>query len=140
MSTITQTSMIAPPPGLLTTTVDPTTHEQGYAFPLQTAAWLNMQVAVRAALGSSLSEQDFTNKYGQFDDEGAVLGAVHTLGGIQATAQKYGDPQTLISSLATFQQADVARHRRYTATRSGWLRRRRLPLSKSSPCSRMAWT
>lgn len=99
--------LIQPPPHLLTTVVDPTTKEPGYAFPLQTDAWLKMQTVVNRALAFPLSKDDFSNLYGTFTDEGTVQSALEILGQINTTAKNYGDPKTLISDLAAFQQVDT---------------------------------
>jgi hypothetical protein len=64
-----------------------------------------MQDTVRTALGFPLTSDDFTNLYGTFTDEGSVDTVVSILGAIQQTAQKYGDPTTLISELPAFEQA-----------------------------------
>jgi hypothetical protein len=101
-------TLIQPPDGLLVTVTDPNTNEQGYAFPFQTGSWLKMQAVVKTALGFPLTQTDFTNMYGTFTDEGTVEQALTILGTINATAAKYGDPSTLISSLPTFQGADTA--------------------------------
>lgn len=101
-------SLIQPPSGLLTTVIDPNTQQPTYAFPLQTTAWLKMQTVVNTALAFPLSSDQFTSLYGTFTDEGIVEQAVTILGAIQQTATEYGDPATLISELAGFQQADTA--------------------------------
>lgn len=103
-----ETSFIQPPDSLLTTVTDPNTQQPGYAFPLQTAAWLKMQAVVQTALGFPLTSNDFTNLYGSFSDEGTVETAVSILSAIQQTANQYGDPSTLISSLPEFQSAGTA--------------------------------
>lgn len=100
--------LIQPPPALLTTVTDPNTKQTNYAFPLQTDAWLKMQAVVKTAIAFPLSADDFTSLYGTFSDQGSVETAVAILGAIQKTAAKYGDPQTLISELPQFQQADKA--------------------------------
>lgn len=107
MTTATEaaTSFLSPATGLLTRQVDPRTNKEGYAFPLQTSAWLKMQVVVRHALSFPLTAKDFTNTYGTFSDEGAVTDALKVLGKIRTTAIKYGDPQTLISDIQKFQDA-----------------------------------
>lgn len=107
MSTDTD-SMIAPPPALLTQVTDPNTKQTNYAFPLQTEAWLKMQGVVQTALAFPLTAEDFASTYGTFSDEGTVETAVAILGAISKTAGKYGDPQTLISELPTFEQAATA--------------------------------
>lgn len=99
------TSFLSPATGLLTRQVDPRTNKEGYAFPLQTSAWLKMQVVVRHALSFPLTAKDFTNSYGTFSDEGAVTDALKVLSKIRTTAIKYGDPQTLISDIQKFQDA-----------------------------------
>ena len=66
-----------------------------------------MQDVVTKALAFPLSSADFQDLYGTFSDEGSVETAVSILGQINTTAAKYGDPQTLISSLPAFQQADT---------------------------------
>src|SRR4051812_17189521 len=101
------TTLFQPPTALLIEVVNPNTNETEYAFPLQTKAWLQMQDTVRTATGFPLSSDDFTNLYGTFTDEGSVDTAVNILGAIQTTAQKYGDPATLISELPAFEQADT---------------------------------
>ena len=97
--------LIQPPPELLTQVTNPQTNQPDYAFPLQTNAWLKMQDVVTKALAFPLSSTNFQNLYGTFGDEGSVETAVSILGQISTTAAKYGDPQTLISSLPAFQQA-----------------------------------
>ena len=99
--------LIQPPADLLIQVTDPTTNQPGYAFPLQTNTWLKMQDVVTKALKFPLSSADFQDLYGTFSDEGSVETAVNILGQINTTAAKYGDPQTLISSLSAFQQADT---------------------------------
>ena len=74
----------------------------GYAFPLQTTAWLKMQDVVTKALAFPLSSANFEDLYGTFSDEGSLETAISILGQINTTAAKYGDPQTLISSLPDF--------------------------------------
>jgi hypothetical protein len=101
-------AFLAPPASLLTQLTDPNTGQDTYAFPLQTTAWLKMQDVVRIALSFPLSKDDFTSLYGTFTDEGTVDTALTILGAIQQTASQYGDPQTLISQIAQFQQADTA--------------------------------
>ena len=97
--------LIQPPAGLLTPVTNPTTNQPDYAFPLQTNAWLKMQDVVTKALAFPLGSADFENLYGTFSDEGSVETVLGILGQINTTAAKYGDPQTLISSLPAFQQA-----------------------------------
>ena len=99
--------LIQPPADLLIQVTNPTTNQPGYAFPLQTNTWLKMQDVVTKALKFPLSSADFQDLYGTFSDEGSVETAVNILGQINTTAAKYGDPQTLISSLSAFQQADT---------------------------------
>ena len=99
--------LIWPPPSLLTQVTDPSTGQQGYAFPLQTKAWLNMQMLVAYGLMFPLTPSTFTDTYGTFADEGAVDQAVDILNQINKTAQKYGDPKTLISSVESFGTADA---------------------------------
>ena len=99
--------LIQPPAELLTQVTNPKTNQPDYAFPLQTSAWLKMQDVVTKALAFPLSSADFQNLYGTFTDEGSVETAVTILGHVNTTAAKYGDPQTLISSLPAFQQADT---------------------------------
>jgi len=99
--------IIQPPSNLLTPITNPQTGQPDYAFPLQTAAWLKMQSVVKTAIAFPLTTDDFTNLYGSFTDEGAVTAAVAVLGQIQQTANEYGDPQTLISQLVAFQQANT---------------------------------
>jgi hypothetical protein len=103
-----QTAFLQPPAALLTTVTNPNTNQPDYAFPLQTAAWLKMQAMVKTALGFPLTKSNFTNLYGTFTDEATVETALSILGAIQQTANKYGDPQTLISSLPQFQTANTA--------------------------------
>ncbi len=100
--------LIQPPPALLTTVTNPNTKQTDYAFPLQTDAWLKMQTVVKTAIAFPLSAADFTSLYGTFSDQGSVENAVAILGAIQKTAAEYGDPQTLISDLPQFQQANTA--------------------------------
>lgn len=99
--------IIQPPSDLLTPQKDPNTGQDTYAFPLQTTAWLKMQTVVTTALGFPLSQDDFTRLYGSFSDEATVEQAVTILGSIRQTANQYGDPTTLISQLAAFQQANT---------------------------------
>ena len=99
--------LIQPPAELLTQVTNPKTNQTDYAFPLQTNAWLKMQDVVTKALAFPLSSADFQDLYGTFSDEGSVETAVNILGQINTTAAKYGDPQTLISSLPAFRQADT---------------------------------
>lgn len=99
--------IIQPPSKLLTSVVDPQTGQSDYAFPLQTNAWLKMQSVVKTAIAFPLNAADFTSLYGDFSDEGTVTQAVTILGQIQRTANQYGDPQTLISQLSAFQQANT---------------------------------
>ncbi len=99
--------LIQPPAELLTQVTNPTTNQADYAFPLQTNAWIKMQDVVTKALVFPLSSTNFQDLYGTFSDEGSVETAVSILGQINTTAAKYGDPQTLISSLPAFQQADT---------------------------------
>ena len=101
-------AFLAPPASLLTQVTDPNTGQDTYAFPLQTTAWLKMQDVVRIALSFPLAKDQFTNLYGTFTDEGSVDTALTILGAIQQTASQYGDPQTLISQIAEFQQANTA--------------------------------
>jgi hypothetical protein len=100
--------LIQPPAKLLIPVTDPTTNQPGYAFPLQTTAWLKMQDVVRIALSFPLTTDDFTNLYGTFTDEATVETAITVLGAIQKSAGDYGDPLTLISGLAAFQTANTA--------------------------------
>jgi hypothetical protein len=100
--------LITPPTGQLTPVKNPTTKQPDYAFPLQTAAWLKMQTLVPTAIALPLSQDTFVSLYGTFSDEASVESALAVLGKIQGTAAKYGDPQTLISSLQSFQQASTA--------------------------------
>jgi hypothetical protein len=104
---ITET-LIQPPAALLTPVTDPDTGQTNYAFPLQTRAWLKMQTMVTMALGVPLSTTNFQDLYGTFTDEGTVETAVTILSAINSTAAKYGDPQTLITSLPQFQQSGTA--------------------------------
>jgi hypothetical protein len=99
--------IIQPPAKLLTPVNNPQTGQPDYAFPLQTNAWIKMQAVVNTALAFPLTTDDFTNLYGSFTDEAAVTNAVAILGQIQQTASQYGDPQTLISQLAAFQQVNT---------------------------------
>jgi hypothetical protein len=101
------TPLIQPPASLLTTVTNPQTGQSDTAYPLQTAAWLKMQGVVNTAIAFPLSPSDFTNLYGSFSDEAAVTQAVTILGQIKQTADQYGDPQTLISQLAAFQQVNT---------------------------------
>lgn len=100
-------AFIQPPASLLTPITNPQTGKSDYAFPLQTNAWLKMQAVVKTALAFPLTSHDFTTLYGTFSDEATVTQAVSILGQIQQTADQYGDPQTLISQLSAFQQADT---------------------------------
>lgn len=100
-------SLIQPPSSLLTPVVNPQTGQSDYAFPLQTNAWLKMQTVVKTAVAFPLTSADFTTLYGDFSDEGAVTQAVAILGQIQQTANQYGDPESLISQLSAFQQANT---------------------------------
>lgn len=97
-----------PPAKLLTERKDPQSGKPGFAFPLQTVAWLKMQDIVRTALSFPLSRDSFKELYGTFTDQATVEGAVAILGTINRTAAEYGDPLTLISELPTFQKADEA--------------------------------
>lgn len=97
--------LLQPPSSLLVQVTNPQTQQTNYAFPLQTTAWLLMQNVVNTALGFPLSSTDFTNLYGTFTDEATVEAAVTVLGAIKTTASQYGDPQTLISQISTFQQS-----------------------------------
>jgi hypothetical protein len=99
--------IIQPPASLLTPVKNPQTGTDDFAFPLQTNAWIKMQAVVKTALAFPLTTDDFTNLYGTFTDEAEVTQAVAILGQIQQTANQYGDPQTLISQLAAFQQANT---------------------------------
>jgi len=99
-------SIIQPPSSLLIPVTNPQTNQSDYAFPLQTSAWLKMQDVVRQALAFPLTMNDFKNNYGTFNDEAEVTQAVSILGQIQQTANQYGDPQTLISQLSSFQQSN----------------------------------
>jgi hypothetical protein len=99
-------TLIQPPAGLLTQVTNPNTNQPDYAFPLQTEAWLKMQNVVTQALAFPLNSANFADLYGTFTDEGSVETALSILGQINSTAATYGDPQTLISSLADFQQSD----------------------------------
>lgn len=98
--------LIQPPAGLLTQVTNPTTKQPDHTFPLQNDAWVKMQNVVTQALAFPLSSADFTDLYGTFSEEGSVETAVNILGQINTTAAKYGDPRTLINSLADFQQAN----------------------------------
>jgi hypothetical protein len=99
--------LIQPPADLLTQVTNPQTNQPDYAFPLQTSAWLKMQDVVTTALAFPLSSANFQDLYGTFTDESSVDTALTILGQINTTAAKYGDPQTLISSLSEFQQSDT---------------------------------
>ena len=102
-------TLIQPPESLLTPVTNPDTGNSGYAFPLQTAAWLNLQRMVTTALKNfPVSNTDFQDLYGTFGDEGTVEQAVSILSEIHDTLKKYGDPDTLIKSLPQFQQSDTA--------------------------------
>lgn len=98
-------SLIMPVSSLLSST-DAGTGQPTYAFPLQTRAWLQMQVIVQTALSFPLSEAEFTERYGEFKAEATVETAVKILGQLQQNAAAYGDPKTLISQLTAFQGAD----------------------------------
>jgi hypothetical protein len=100
-------TLIQPPAGLLTQVTNPQTNQPDYAFPLQTNAWLKMQGVVTQALAFQLNSAGFEDLYGTFNDEGSVETALSILGQINTTAAKYGDPQTLISSLRAFQKSDT---------------------------------
>lgn len=99
--------LIQPPEGLVRQ-VEPAPGKQGYAFPLQTEAWLKMQVVVTTALAFPLTKADFAASYGNFTDQGAVEEALAILGEINTTVAKYGDPKTLISALKEFAEAEKA--------------------------------
>jgi hypothetical protein len=101
-------TLIQPPSALLTPVTNPNTNQPDYAFPLQTSAWLKMQDVVSKGLNFPLSSTNFEAQYGTFTDEGSVETALTILGEINTTAAKYGDPQTLISDLTTFQQSNAA--------------------------------
>jgi len=98
----------SPSAKLLTTVTNPNTNQPSVAFPLQTKAWLKMQDVVRSALAFPLTQQDFTNLYGDFADEAQVEAALTVLAAINETAQDYGDPTTLISEIAQFANANSA--------------------------------
>lgn len=98
-------SPLAPPAKLHIVYTDPETQRETFAFPLQTAAWLKLQIAVSVALQFPLNAADFTEQYGDFADKDEVLQAVSVLSQIRTTAAQYGDPQTLISDIEKFQQA-----------------------------------
>lgn len=102
MSTPTYAGMFKPPSGLTITVTNPNTNQPSPAFPAQTAAWVRMQNVVNAALLFPSSQSDFTNLYGDFSDMGTVETAVSILGQVNATSNKYGNPQTLISQINQF--------------------------------------
>ncbi len=101
----TQTLSLSPPPSALTKHTDPSNNTTHYAFPLQTKAWLHMQVLVRHALSFPITAEDFTTQYGTFTDEASITDAVAVLKKLHTTANQYGDPQTLISKISSFQSA-----------------------------------
>ena len=96
---------LTPPSQLLITQTDPKTGKSQPAFPLQTKAWTKMQLVVKNALMFPTDVASFTTTYGTFEDMAEVQKAISILKAIQTTAKQYGDPQTLISDLPTFQSA-----------------------------------
>lgn len=95
----TPTATLVPPTGLMTP--NPQGASDKPLFALFTSDWLSLQSFIAQAIQLPITQGDFTAKYGAFTDEDQIKNVVAAMVSIQGLSKQFGDPQTLISKLAT---------------------------------------
>lgn len=68
-------------------------------FALQSTDWSNMQKAVTHGLQLPITQGDFTDKYGAFDDTADVQGAIQIFNTINTLLTQYGDPSSIAQDI-----------------------------------------
>jgi hypothetical protein len=86
------------PAGLLADNPNPDAKK---LFCLFTQDWITMQTFIVQALQLPINVGDFKQKYGKFKDEDEIKNCVNAMKDIQNLSVQFGNPQTLITQLAT---------------------------------------